>query len=195
MLRPLLLHICCGPCTIMPVRVLREDGFEPVGWFTNPNIQPLSEYLHRREVAEDCAKRLGIKIYFYDKWELAEWLDRQMALGQSKERCERCCGERIEATAKAALQLGYSAFSTTLLYSRYQPHEFIRKKGIALAISLGLDFIYRDFRVYWHDGINISKEWGIYRQPYCGCIFSEAERYSKKLARLQKNLGFPDCRS
>lgn len=183
----LLLHICCGPCAIMAAKILNADGFEISGWFMNPNIQPLAEYIRRREAAGQCAEKLGIAMLYNDVWDVQNWLAQQLPFVNSPQRCERCCTWRLEAAAHKAKQLGISYFSTSLLYSRYQPHEAIKRTGLALANRLGINFVYRDFRVYWQQGIDLSKEWGIYRQSYCGCIFSEAERYAKKLTRLRKN--------
>ena len=92
----------------------------------------------------------------------------------------------------AAPGVGYAHVSSSLLYSRYQPHDVIRAAGEHAAaaedapLSEGPRFVYRDFRTDWQAGIDLSKEWGVYRQPYCGCVYSEAERYDKKLQRLIK---------
>ncbi|MBD5642261.1 MAG: epoxyqueuosine reductase QueH [Desulfovibrio sp.] len=182
----LLLHICCGPCAIMPIMRLRNEGFAVLGWFMNPNIHPLAEYLRRREAAAECAARSEIELQFDDDWNIASWLEWQLPFAQSKERCQRCCAQRLEACARKAVSLGIEHFTSTLLYSRYQPHDFIRECGEKLAQTHGLNFVYRDFRTDWQAGIDLSRNWGLYRQPYCGCILSEAERYEKKLARLQK---------
>lgn len=157
-----------------------------LGWFMNPNIQPLAEYLRRRETAAECAAKLAMELKFDDTWDVVEWLQGQLPYAKSPDRCERCCAQRLEACARKAAELGLTHFSSSLLYSRYQPHDFIRNYGESLARVYGLEFVYRDFRKDWQAGINLSREWDLYRQPYCGCVLSEAERYGKKLARLQK---------
>lgn len=179
----LLLHVCCGPCAIMPAIVLARQGFAVTLWFMNPNIQPLTEYLRRREGALECARRLELEIFFDDgAWDLPAWLERQLPLADSPERCQRCVEQRLAAAhARAA---GYDYFCSSLLYSRYQPHEHIAAYGAALAKNGPPHFFYQDFRQFWQEGIDLSKQWGIYRQPYCGCVFSESERYAKKLRRL-----------
>lgn len=183
-----LLHICCGPCAIMPIMLLSEEGYELTGYFHNPNIQPLSEYLRRREGAAQCAASLNLPMLYDDAaWDLQEWLKKQMPNASSPARCRNCIDMRLESTALKAKELGLPAFGTSLLYSRHQPHEHIKSSGAAIAARHGLEFIYRDFRSYWQEGIDISKAWQIYRQAWCGCIFSENERYAKKLAQLQKN--------
>ena len=193
----LLLHVCCGPCSIMPVRRLQEEGFEITAWYHNPNIQPLGEYLRRREAVLECAGRLGIAVVCDDAvWNLTEWLRAVRDRDTPPQRCAYCCRGRVAAAYAYAAAHGYDLFSTSLLYSRYQPHELIAAEGARLSGQdvpalpdaprdlPGPRFLYRDFREDWQAGIDISREWGIYRQPYCGCVYSEAERYAKKLSRL-----------
>ena len=187
MAKKLFLHVCCGPCAIMPILRLRDEGYGITAWFMNPNIQPLAEYLRRREAAEICAAKLGIEILFDDaSWNLADWLKIQLPRVADASRCEWCCQSRLEAAALKAGELGFDAYTSSLLYSRYQPHEAIAAKGRDLSGNVGPEFIYRDFRVDWQEGIERSKDMGLYRQPYCGCVFSETERYGKKLARLAR---------
>lgn len=212
-----LLHVCCGPCSIMPVRRLQDEGFVVTAWFMNPNIQPLSEYFRRREAAGQCAERLGIEIIYEDApWNLTAWLRAVAGRDVPPQRCAWCCASRMEASCAAARRMGFAYFSSSLLYSRYQPHDVIaragfllsgrenatlskedmasvtdggtpspvQKEGAAPAEGAGPVFLYRDFRTDWQAGIDTSIAWGVYRQPYCGCVYSEAERYHKKLQRL-----------
>lgn len=181
---PLLLHACCGPCAIMPALRLKDAGFAVTLWYMNPNIHPLAEYLRRREAVGECAARLGVPVICEDAaWDIRAWLAAPEAQELPPARCEWCCGSRVRAAAAAARALGFAYFTTSLLYSRYQPHEAIAATGRELAAQGRPAFVYGDFREDWQAGIDRSKEWGLYRQPYCGCIFSEAERYHKKLAR------------
>lgn len=182
----ILLHICCGPCAIMPVIRLKEMGYTPLLWFRNPNIHPVSEYLRRRDAALECAAKLDVPLIFDDEWDLSKWLIRQLPIEKSPLRCENCVDERIQAAALKARQLGLQYFSTSLLYSKFQPHEHMAEAGEEIARKALLKFVYRDFRQDWQEGIALAKRWALYRQPYCGCVFSEAERYAKKMARLQK---------
>lgn len=92
----------------------------------------------------------------------------------------------MEAAFAKAASLGFAWVSTSLLYSRYQPHEAIAAAGRRLTVPSGPCFVYRDFRKDWQTGIDRSKDWGLYRQPYCGCVYSEADRYRKKLERCKK---------
>ncbi len=193
----LLLHVCCGPCSIMPTRRLQDEGFEVTAWYHNPNIQPLSEYLRRREAVLECAERAGIAVICDDAaWNLTAWLRAVQGRDAPPQRCDYCCRSRVAAAWEYAAANGFDAFSTSLLYSRYQPHDAIAAEGARLSgqdmpaipgapqAMPGPRFVYRDFREDWQAGIDISRERGVYRQPYCGCVYSEAERYAKKLARL-----------
>lgn len=188
-----LLHICCGPCAIMPIQRLQEEGHEVTGYFYNPNIHPVAEYMRRRDGAEQVAEKMGIPMLWANRpedYDTVKWL--HMVHGQEDKRCHLCWGQRLESTFRKALDGGFEAFTTSLLYSRYQQHEVIARRGEELASVTGIAveeegytprvvFLYRDFRTDWQEGIDRSREWVIYRQPYCGCIFSENERYAKAL--------------
>lgn len=183
--RRLLLHVCCGPCAVMPLRRLLDEGYTVTAWFMNPNIHPLTEYLRRREAAGECAAQLGVPIVYADAtWDVTAWLRAVAGRDAPPERCAWCCASRLEAAFAAAAALGCAWVSSSLLYSRYQPHAAIKAAGERLGAAGGPGFVYRDFREDWQEGIDRSKEMGLYRQPYCGCIYSEAERYGKRLARL-----------
>ncbi len=252
----LLVHICCGPCSGAVLERLLEDGRAPVGFFYNPNIQPLAEYLRRREGAAQTAEKLGVPIIFADALSEDEQLTligqgpqgcsqiedfapraRKTALfakevyssgtrpeqkgpfdavigrkislgtalglptrpplppaadplpwlrlvaGKEHERCTPCIDLRLRATALFARQRGFAAFTSSLLYSRRQPHETIAELGRSAAAEHGLAFHYADWRPLWQRGIDLSKQWGVYRQPYCGCLFSEYDRYADDLGK------------
>ena len=186
-MKEILLHACCGPCTLYPVEVLREGGREPVCYFYNPNIHPFSEFERRVAAMEEVSDRLDLQVIWDGSgYGLHAYLD---AIGdelEPAERCPRCYRIRLEKTALLARRLGMRAFSTTLLYSKYQMHELIKEMGGEVAAKHGLEFCYRDFREGWKRGIELARSLGIYRQPYCGCIFSEEERYRKKAQRMRK---------
>ncbi len=179
----ILLHMCCGPCSISVVRALLEEGFSVTGFFYNPNIHPLREYLKRREGAAETAARLGVPVIFKDgEYDPAVYL-RETAFREAN-RCFHCYRLRLERTLSVARRGGFDFFSSTLLYSKMQKHEVIRDLGRDMAGAGKTAFLYRDFRAGWKEGIETSKAWGIYRQQYCGCIYSEYERYRGELADL-----------
>lgn len=170
-----LLHICCGPCGIFPVESLRAERLELSGFFFNPNIQPFQEYQKRKEAAKAMAEKLGIKMLWKDDYPLKEWL-RQMAFREDF-RCELCYHLRLQETAVCAAKGRFDYFSSSIFYSKYQKHDLAKEVAEAIAKEQKVKFLYRDFREGWKRGVQRSMELGLYRQQYCGCIYSEYERY------------------
>ena len=171
----ILLHVCCGPCAIYPVNALREAGAEVTAFFYNHNIHPYQEYRRRLETVREYCDRVGLALIVRDEYNLEEFLGA--VAGAPAVRCGYCYFSRLEAVAAKGAELGFDAFSSTLLYSRYQKHDDIRLLGEKAAVRHGVAFHYDDYRRGWQEGIRLSKEMGLYRQQYCGCIYSEKERY------------------
>jgi epoxyqueuosine reductase len=174
----LLLHICCAPCTIFPLRTLRDRGIQPLGYFYNPNIHPFREFEKRLTTLKAYGRISHLEIIYNDQYDLELFLSKTRPW--ELDRCRICYAIRLEAAVREAKNRGLDAFSTTLLYSRYQKHDWIKEIGLEMGSRYDLPFYYQDFRPGWYDGIRESKELGLYRQPYCGCIFSEKERYGPK---------------
>lgn len=180
--KKLLIHVCCAPCLIAPYEHLQSEGeYDIWGFWFNPNIQPLMENRKRLQTLEDYAKRNGVKLIVKDEYDLQGFL-RQIAFRES-ERCRLCYHMRMRYAAIVAAKGGFDCFTTTLLYSKFQNHKLIREMGEVCAKEQGVKFLYRDFREYWKEGIDRSKEEEMYRQQYCGCIYSEQERYGSKPAK------------
>jgi predicted adenine nucleotide alpha hydrolase (AANH) superfamily ATPase len=171
----ILLHICCGPCTIYPLRILRGEGNDVCGIFYNPNIHPYLEYQKRLEAIDAYAAGKELTIIREDSYPMEEFL-RQIAF-REEERCRYCHHLRLTRAAQIARSEHFDAFTTTLLYSRFQKHDLIRGIGESVAKVQGIPFVYRDFRKGWSEGVRMSKELGMYRQQYCGCVYSEKERF------------------
>lgn len=171
----ILLHVCCANCAIYPVDVLRQQGHAVTGYFFNNNIHPYQEFARRLDTVREYAAKVDLPVVCREEYLLEEFLSQVAA--QPGRRCSYCYRSRLEQTALYAKQNGFEAFSSSLLYSRYQRHDEIRSLGEELAKEHGLRFVYDDFRTGWRQGIDISKEMGLYRQQYCGCIYSEKERY------------------
>jgi len=180
----ILLHVCCGNCAIYPVKKLREQNHNLTGYFFNHNIHPYQEYHRRLETAKEYAQKVELPLQVEDQYLLEEFL-AQVA-DSPQQRCRYCYLARMEKTAQKAAELGIEAFSTTLLYSRYQNQNQIIDFGHQLAAQYQLIFIDQDFRFGWREGIQISKEMGLYRQQYCGCIYSEKDRYLPQPAKAHK---------
>lgn len=175
----LLVHTCCAPCFIAPYQKLKVSGFEISAFWFNPNIHPLLEYQKRRNALRDFTTRENIPLLEQDSYGLEPFL--RQTLDKISERCTYCYESRLEATAKKALEQGFNAFTTTLLYSKYQKHELIVDIALQMSARFGVEFYYQDWRNLWQEGIKLSKEAGMYRQPYCGCIFSEEDRYREQI--------------
>lgn len=173
-----LLHTCCGPCALYPLKKLRSYGHQVTGFFYNHNIHPYQEYLRRRDAALLMSELETMPMIVYDQYNLEEFLANVAA--EPDKRCSYCYSSRMIATAKAAVEGNFDAFTVSLLYSRYQKHDEIKSIGEQLAKEYGLLFFYEDFRTGWQEGIKYSKELNLYRQQYCGCIYSEKERYIHK---------------
>ncbi len=177
----LLLHTCCGPCTIVPLQRLRAEGNEITGFFFRHNIHPFGECRRREETLLAFAAAEKFPVIVTPGYDLEGFL-RKIVFRET-DRCRICFRERLEAAAYAAREGGFRAFSTTLLYSRYQPHEVIRDMGAAIGRAAGVSFLYRDFREGWAEGVAESRRRGMYRQNYCGCIYSERERNFSRTAK------------
>jgi hypothetical protein len=147
-----------------------------VGFFFNPNIHPYQEYQKRLEALKQYSEKTGLQVIYRDEYLLEEFL-RNVA-HRVEERCAYCYKVRLETTAREAKKGGFDRFSTTLLQSTHQNHASIRETAEEVAREVGVPFYYEDFRTGWKKGVEVSKAMGLYRQHYCGCIYSEKERYA-----------------
>lgn len=172
-----LLHACCGPCASYCVETLREAGHQVYGYFYNPNIHPSQEYQRRLDSFLQFAEAVELPVLSPGDYDYQEWLRR--AAWREQVRCPLCYQMRLEQTARIARHGNFDAFTTTLLISPYQKHEVLLQTGEAIAASYEIPFLYMDFRPGFRRSIELSKEMGLYRQQYCGCIYSEAERYAQ----------------
>ena len=171
----LMLHTCCGPCASAAIPAWRQKGAEVLGFFYNPNIHPLLEYRRRLTGTRDLSQIVAtplIEDIAYDP----EWWFREVG-GEETSRCARCIAQRLERTAREAVARGCDAFSTTLTVSPWQDQEAIQAGGERAARLHGVAFAYEDLRPLYPESRRLSREWGIYRQKYCGCLISEWERY------------------
>lgn len=174
----ILLHTCCAPCSVKCIDELQESGEEPTAFWFNPNIHPYTEYKIRKNTLIDYVKEKNLPIIIEENYGLREFIKNIFL--DFKNRCRYCYSVRLEETAKKARELGFDAFSTTLLISPYQNHEMICEVAEDMAEKYGVKFLYKDFRPFFREGQKIARELGMYMQKYCGCIFSEEERYLKK---------------
>ncbi|MBU0663525.1 MAG: epoxyqueuosine reductase QueH [Proteobacteria bacterium] len=182
----LFLHICCGPCATYPLAKLRQEGIAVNGYFYNPNIHPYREFKKRIEGVQQLAEISNLKVEIETRYGLTEYL-REVVFHEHQ-RCPLCYAMRLEVVAQKAKERGDDAFSTTLLYSKYQDHEGIRRIGERLALKHEIEFYYEDFREGWKEGIEQAIAMDLYRQPYCGCIYSEQERYDKAFKKYVEKI-------
>lgn len=181
----LLLHTCCAPCSVYCIDTLRNEGIEPTVYWFNPNIHPYMEYKARRDCLNEYTKLINVEAIFEDDYGLKEFCKN--VIGDLENRCVNYCYKvRLEQTVKYAKEHGYDSFSTTLLVSPYQNHEAIKELGEKLAKEYGIEFVYRDFRVGFREGQRKARELGLYMQKYCGCIFSEEDRYYDRILKDKK---------
>ena len=172
----LLLHVCCAPCSVQCVKSLSKEGIRPELYWYNPNIHPYTEYRSRRDSLQAFAGAAGLSLVMEDEYGLRPFV-KAVETGGLKERCVFCYRLRLERAAAVAAEKGYDAFSTTLLVSPYQDHELLREIGESLSARYGVSFLYRDFRPHFRHGQQEARAAGYYMQKYCGCIYSEEERY------------------
>ena len=170
-----LMHICCAPCANRPIDLLRSEGTGVTGFWFNPNIHPYTEYQARKHTLEGYAKEIGMKLIIGGSYDLRPFIT---AVADNIDgRCAYCYRTRMEETARYAAQHGYDSFTTSLLISPYQNHEAIAATARAMGEQYGVEFLYRDFRPLFQAGQQFAREHGFYMQKYCGCIFSEEDRY------------------
>jgi len=203
----LLMHMCCSNCSLYPVKLTRSEGIDYTGFWYNPNIHDLEEYSRRLDSLKRLAGLWNIDINYIEDFRPLEYFhalgiedpdsaaDRLInesgqlttqdfpVIPSFPERCAACYRLRLEKTAAHASEQGYSAFTTTLLISPYQDYEGIVKAGKDLAEKYNVEFFERDNRPFFREAMNLSKELGLYRQKYCGCIFSKMEREEKKRSK------------
>ncbi len=186
--RSILLHTCCGRCTTYVLKRLREEGFQVTGFWYNPNIHPYLEHERRREAMLTYAQKVELPMIIYDGYEMPLYL--REVVGEEAGRCEICYRMRLKKAAQTAKEHSFPRFTTTLLISIYQDRDLIKRVGEEAAREKRVEFLYEDFSHGWQEHYELSQEAGIYKQKYCGCIYSEWERCRKKgVKELLEELG------
>ncbi len=180
----LLMHTCCAPCSIYCIDELRKNGIEPTLYWYNPNIHPYTEYIARRDCLKEYANIINVKTIFNEEYGLDEFC-KNVADNINARCVEYCYPIRLRKTFEYAKKNGYDTVTTTLLYSIYQKHEYIKKLMEDLSREFDINFLYIDFRKGFWIGHDKAIEQGLYMQKYCGCIFSEEDRY------LNRNISKP----
>ncbi len=172
-----LLHTCCGPCSTYVASSLRDQGLQVSLFWYNPNIHPFQEHQRRLEAVREFSRASDLPLIVEEGYDMITYF--QAVVGHESERCPDCYRLRLSKTAEAARGRGLHAFTTTLLISPYQRHDLLRDLGHELGRELGVEFHYQDFRQGFRESHRLSRELGLYHQGYCGCVYSEWERYGK----------------
>jgi len=175
-MKSVLVHSCCAHCAAYTVDYWQRQGYEVSTLWYNPNIHPYTEHQHRLEAMQSLAQEMNLPLMVDGGYDMIAYF-RQVA-GHEAERCSYCFRLRLSKTAEAARQKGFSAFTTTLLISRHQKHDLLREIGSELAVEKGIDFLYADLRKRYSDSRHMTKGLNLYRQQYCGCVYSEWERFA-----------------
>jgi len=181
----LLLHTCCGPCLLPVAPKLRADGHELAAYFYNPNIHPAAEHARRLEACEAAARELGLRTLPPPSYEPQSFF--RAVTFREEERCRLCYRLRLFEVALASRDDGFEAFTTTLLVSPHQNLEGIREAGEAAAAAVGVGFHFEDLRPLFPRVKEMAEELGLYRQRYCGCLYSEIE--AQKTRRRNRERG------
>lgn len=182
----ILLHTCCGPCTIYPLKKLKEGSHDIIGYFSNPNIHPFTEWQKRKNTLVQFAEDNNLQMIIDDNYDLETYL-REVVHRESV-RCRFCYTMRLRQAAKVARRGKFDAFSTTLLVSPFQKHNLIAEIGHSIGEEQGVQFYYEDFRPGYKEATEISRSLNMYRQQYCGCIYSERDRYYNQMQKQKRKL-------
>jgi predicted adenine nucleotide alpha hydrolase (AANH) superfamily ATPase len=154
-----------------------------MGFFYRHNIHPYTECLKRQETVQSYAREIDLRVIYQEGYDLEGFV--QNVVYREKDRCNYCYHDRLRTTALLAKRGKFDYFSTTLLYSKFQKHDMVKSIGESVGRAAGVPFFYEDFRAGWKEGLNTSKALEMYRQPYCGCIYSEKERYYRPGKKLE----------
>ena len=176
-----LLHTCCAPCSVSCVEQLRAEGIEPVSYWFNPNIHPYQEYKARRDTLIEYAGLIKMELIVQEEYGLRDFVCA--VADDIAHRCTKCYEMRLEQTARFAAENGFDRFTSTLFVGPYQQHECMADIGRQAAQKWGVAVVDRDFRSGFRAGQQQARERGLYMQKYCGCVFSEEDRYAKQIAR------------
>jgi len=163
---------------------MEAEGWEVVGYFYNPNVHPLLEFRRRVKALRVFAETKPVDLVVCEAYGLREFLT-EVAFDRPR-RCVDCYELRLRSAARQAQAQNCDAFSSTLLVSPMQRHDDIRTVGERIAADTGVPFCYRDFRPLYEMSIESARKKRLYRQPYCGCVFSEQERYEETTRHLYK---------
>jgi len=176
-MKSVLVHSCCAHCAAYTAQYWREQGYEVTTLWYNPNIHPYMEHQHRLEAMQSLAQEINLPLIVTGGYDMINYF--RQVVGHEADRCQYCFRLRLSKTVETAHQMGFSAFTTTLLISPHQKHDLLCEIGNELAEEAGVPFLHADLRKRYSDSRRMTKGLDLYRQQYCGCVYSEWERYAK----------------
>jgi predicted adenine nucleotide alpha hydrolase (AANH) superfamily ATPase len=182
------LHACCGPCLLEPLDALAAEH-DVLVVYANPNIHPAEEYERRRDTLLEWAREREVEVVevLYDP---SAWVDAVGGVaGDRTERCRACFRLRLGMTARIAAERGLEGVATTLTVSPYQDQAAISQAGAEVCADRGVVYLETDFRDRYPDATRRSRELGMYRQDYCGCVISDVEARAQRAERRRKRSG------
>lgn len=175
-MKKVLLHVCCAHCAAYTVEYWRHEDYDLSAFWYNPNIHPYSEHQYRLESLKKLAQAMDLPLIIAEGYDMPEYFRR--VAGKESQRCRVCFDLRLTRTAETARENDFDAFTTTLLISPHQQHDTLSETGNLIAEEKSIRFLYADLRKRYSDSRHITKPMELYRQQYCGCIYSEWERYA-----------------
>jgi predicted adenine nucleotide alpha hydrolase (AANH) superfamily ATPase len=175
-MKRVLIHSCCAHCAAYTIEHWRGQGYEVSALWYNPNIHPYLEHQQRLEAMQTLAQEMNFPLINKGGYDMVEYFRR--VVGHETDRCRHCFRLRLSGTAELAKEMGFDAFTTTLLISPHQKHELLPEIGKELGGEKGVEFLYADLRKRYSDSRHLTKPLELYRQQYCGCVYSEWERYA-----------------
>lgn len=176
----ILIHTCCGPCFVGVYYDIMENNeifkgkdVEISSLYYNPNIQPLVEYQRRKQTLEEFCTKVNCDLIVVDDYNLTRFVSESVNLDEKFEsRCHYCYYTRLKKTFEYAQTMRYDSVMTTLSISPYQNQELIKKVGDELSKEYGIEYIHLDYTKIFRQGQKRAIEHKMYRQKYCGCVFS-----------------------
>ena len=175
-MKKVLIHSCCAHCAAYTIDYWRQQGYEVSALWYNPNIHPYMEHQHRLEAMESLSQEMKFSLIVAEGYDMIDYF--RQVVGHESQRCQYCFRLRLSKTAETARQMGFDAFTTTLLISPHQKHDLLREIGDKMAKEKDIDFLYDDLRKRYSDSRRMTKPLNLHRQQYCGCVYSEWERYA-----------------
>jgi predicted adenine nucleotide alpha hydrolase (AANH) superfamily ATPase len=175
-MKRVLIHSCCAHCAAYTFEHWRKEGYEVSALWYNPNIHPYTEHQLRLEAMQTLAEEMDVLLINTGGYDMVEYF--RGVVGNEAERCRHCFKLRLAKTAETAKEMGFDAFTTTLLISPHQKHDLLKEIGEELGKEKGVEFLYADLRKRYSDSRHITKPMNLHRQQYCGCVYSEFERYT-----------------